>query len=86
MANELLPSINELRASQKKGREDEGLNETDCRELNATQGHKVDIRDYPGADQACEAVQRGMMDGNASGNLTKLDRTDRGSWPDAEKI
>ena len=40
-----VPSIDEMRASQKKGNEGEGLNETDCRDLNAAQGLKVDIRE-----------------------------------------
>jgi len=42
-ASDAVPSIAEMRESQRKGSEGEGLNETDCRDLNAAQGHKVDI-------------------------------------------
>jgi len=44
-ASDAVPSIAEMRESQRKGSEGEGLNETDCKDLNAVQGHKVEIMD-----------------------------------------
>lgn len=40
----LLPHVDELRASQKKGSQGTGMNPPDTK-LNETQGHQVDIRE-----------------------------------------
>lgn len=41
--SDMLPSIEELRASQKQGGEGKGMNPADTK-LNETQGHEVEIK------------------------------------------
>ncbi len=81
----ILPTVSELRASQKEGMEDEGMNETDCTELNAVQGHQADIKEFTDGPQRAKLYCGGMMD-NQEAEISRLDRTERGSWPDAEEI
>lgn len=40
----ILPSVAEMRASQKKGSEGPGMNDPDCK-MGDQQGHQVDIRE-----------------------------------------
>src|SRR6266403_1309186 len=65
----VLPSVAQMRKSQADGQTGEGMNETDCRELNATQGHQADIREFTDAGKRCGIIQRGMMNGDPA--LTK---------------
>ncbi len=76
-----MPSIAELRASQKKGSKGEGMNETDCRDLNATQGHKVDIKEFTDAERRCGIIRRGMMN-KEDATLDLLDRVSKEDWPE----
>jgi hypothetical protein len=78
-------NISEMRASQKKGSEGEGLNETDCTELNATQGHEADIREHVDAERLAEKIRSGMMDNEDADNAL-LDRTDKKGWPNIVEI
>lgn len=86
MPKEFYPTIEELRASQKKGAFNEGLNATDCTELNAVQGHKVDIREHIEGMPTARAIREGMIEGNQRGHMDCLDRTNRAEWPDITEL
>jgi hypothetical protein len=83
--SEILPSITKLRASQAKGAADEGMNETDCRELNATQGHIADIKEFTDAERQCAIIRRGMM-ANQDADPSRMDDVNRKDWPEGEEI
>lgn len=85
MANQMLPSVSELRATQKEGSEDEGLNSTDCTELNAVQGHQADIKEHVDGGQLAETTRRKKMENNDA-DVSRLDRTERGSWPEITEL
>ena len=80
----VLPNIDELRASQKKGRTGEGMSETGCRELNATQGHQADIREFTEAGRQAEIVRSAKS--NQDAKIDRLDRTDRRDHPDITEL
>jgi hypothetical protein len=82
--SEILPSIAKLRESQAKGQRDEGMNETDCRDLNAAQGHKADIQEFTDAGKQCGIIERGMMNGDPALTKTLMDDVDRTDWPEGE--
>jgi len=81
----ILPTTAELLASSKKGHEGEGMNKNDCTELNETQGHIADIKEHTDAEKLADMIRAGMMD-NDDAEISRLDRTERGSWPDITEI
>jgi len=83
--SQMLPSVSELRATQKKGMADEGMNTTDCTELNAVQGHQADIREHIDGEQLANKIHRGMID-NDDADVSRLDRTPKGSWPEITEL
>jgi len=85
--SEILPSITQLRASQAKGQRDEGMNESDCTELNATQGHQADIKEHTDAGKQCGIIQRGRgMNGDPAATKTLMDNVNRENHPDIEEL
>jgi len=83
--SQILPSVSELRATQKQGMQGEGLNDYDCTDLNAVQGHKADIKEYVDGAQTAKTMRRIKME-NQDADNARLDRTEKGSWPDITEI
>lgn len=83
--SQMLPSVSELRATQKQGMADEGMNETDCTELNAVQGHQADIKEHIDGGQLAETTRREKMENNDA-DVSRLDRTERKSWPEITEL
>lgn len=83
--SQMLPSISELRATQKEGSEGEGMNENDCTELNSTQGHQADIKEHVDGAQRASSARRNKMEGDDA-DVSRLDRTERKSWPEITEL
>jgi len=83
--SQMLPSVSELRATQTEGLADEGLNPTDCTELNAVQGHQADIKEHVDGEALARKIHRGMIDNNDA-DVSRLDRTERKSWPEITEL
>lgn len=83
--SQMLPGVSELRATQAEGLAGEGMNENDCTELNSTQGHQADIREHAGGMQLAKTTRRNKMENDDADNA-RLDRTEKGSWPDITEI
>jgi hypothetical protein len=80
----VLPTVSELRATQKEGNTGEGLNKTDCTELNAVQGHQADIREFVEGEKFAK-VRLAALD-NEDADISRLDRTNRDSWPEITEL
>jgi hypothetical protein len=83
--SQILPTVGEMRKSQAEGNVGEGLNEYDCTDLNAVQGHKADIKEHMDAEELANKILRGMTE-NEDAEIDRLDRTPRGSWPDITEL
>jgi len=81
----ILPTVSDLRATQKEGMANEGLNEYDCTDLNAVQGHKADIKEFTDGPQVAKLVRRNMIENNDADNAC-LDHTEKESWPDITEL
>jgi len=61
----------------------EGLNDYDCTDLNAVQGHKADIKEYvDGAQNGPKPCAVSKWKIKTADQRPRLDRTEKGSWPD----
>lgn len=83
--SEMLPSVAELRATQKKGMAGEGMNEYDCTDLNAVQGHKADIKEFTEGEKRASLYCDGMMD-NEDADVSRLSRTNMSDHPEITEL
>jgi hypothetical protein len=81
----ILPTVSNLRNTQQEGMCCEGMNDNDCTELNSTQGHQADIKEFTDGPQVAKLVRRGMIQNNDA-DISRLDRTERGSWPEITEL
>lgn len=81
----ILPTVSDLRKTQQEGMCCEGMNETDCTELNAVQGHQADIKEFMPGDELAKITRRNKMENNDA-DVSRLDRTERGSWPEITEL
>lgn len=83
--SQMLPGVGELRATQKEGSEGEGMNDADCTELNATQGHEADIKEHVDGAQQAKTTRRNKMEGNDA-DPSRMDKVERKSWPEITEL
>ena len=84
--SDILPTVAQMRKSQADGQTGEGLNETDCRELNAVQGHQADIQEFTDAGKQCGLIERGLMNGDPKLTKMLMDGVSRNDWPEGEVL
>jgi hypothetical protein len=81
----VLPTVSELRSTQKEGMAGEGMNDNDCTELNSTQGHQADIKEFDDGPARAKLQERGMMN-NDDADIGRLSRTDMSGRPEITEL